>query len=232
VKPYTDLERDIRRAMSSEPTPHSSITTPTVDQGPIQKRVEVCTALVADIDTFTVKRLRLHRLVKLIPTTTQMAFTPGIHGAPRSQYGNPYSQSNAMPTSPMTEVIIREDFTEEKVWNMDSILVDAVERVLAQSVEPTRTDSASSSRSSSRPGRRDRRAGSDAAPGLEIPRSECRQLVFNALDQVVKSVAAERGSTELDSTRDRATKNGAKPSADSTLKEGIRRWLSEVEEVH
>lgn len=237
VTPYGDLERDIKRAMSAEPTPITAATTPTLEQGPIEKWIEVCSALVADTRTFTVKRIRLRRLVKLIPTPSQPGVTPGISGPARSQYGNPYTQSNLTPTLPMTELHLEETFIEEPIMDMDGTLVDAVERVLAQSGQPSRVQSASSSRSSSRRGRRDRRSVSDATPGPEIPRSECKQLVLGALEQVVKSVAAERASqdhkgTDTDSIRERKSKNANKPTADSTLKEGIRRWLTEVEETH
>jgi hypothetical protein len=236
VKPYANLLGDIKRAMSAEPTPNSSAATPAVGQGPTEKWVEVCSVIVADTSTFTVKRIRLQRKVKLIPVPAQGSSTPGYpNGPPRSQYGNPYSQSNTVPAPPMTELKIDEKFLEEEVCDMDGIFVDAVERVLAQSGQPSRTHSASSSRSSSRRGRRDRRAGSDAAPGLEIPRGECRQFVLGALEQVVKSVTAERAGAELDAAREAGGtgKSGRKTAAaESTLKDGIRRWLSDVEEVH
>ncbi|KAF2492072.1 hypothetical protein BU16DRAFT_419428, partial [Lophium mytilinum] len=229
VKPYANLKEDLKRAMSAEPTPTSSAATPTIEQGPVKRWVEVCSALVADTSTFTVKRIRLRREVQILPTPAQAPATPGFNSSQRSQYGNPYSQSTALPPSPM-ERRIQEEFIEEPVSDFDGVFVDAVERVLAQSGQPSRNDSASSSRSSSRRGRRDRRSGSDAAPGLEIPRGECRQLVFSALEQVVKSVTAERAAPGLGFPREWTTRSGGKMSAESTLKDGIRRWLSEVEE--
>lgn len=249
VSPYADLEVDIKRAMSAEPTPISTGTCPppTTEQGACEKWVDVCSALVADTRSFSVKRIRLRRLVKLVPTptSTQLVGTPGTgpgvggFGSGRSQYGNPYSQPPPFtPSPPVTEIHLEESFTEETIMDMDCTLVDAVERVLATSGQPSRVQSASSSRSSSRRGRRDRRAGDDVVvTTTEVPRGECKGLVLGALEQVVKSVAAEKVTVGAGEKRERKSKSnegdgsgGGKVSAESTLKEGIRRWLAEVDE--
>ncbi|KAH7130308.1 folliculin-interacting protein N-terminus-domain-containing protein [Dendryphion nanum] len=235
IKPYADLERDIKRAMSAEPTPITMTATPTLEQGPLERWVDVCSALVADTRSFTVKRLRLRRLVKLIPLPTyhQSALTPGVSGIPgRSQYGNPYSASTVGPM--MTEQHLDEQFHEEIIMDFDATLIDAVDRVLAQSGQTSRVQSASSSRSSSRRGRRDTRSGSDAGHHTEIAQTDCKGIIFDALESVVKNVAAERSAKD-DSKGEAANekKSGSdvavKTATDSSLKEGIRRWLAEVE---
>ncbi|KAF2143835.1 uncharacterized protein K452DRAFT_224050, partial [Aplosporella prunicola CBS 121167] len=148
VSPYPDLEKDVRRAMSAEPTPVMAVSTPTLESGPTEKWVSVCTALIADARTFTVKRINLKRLVRLIPSLGQPAVTPGpnslgSHGASaltpgfglsgRSQYGNPYNVGSAgslAPALPMTELHLDERFIEEPVMDLDETLVEALEKAL------------------------------------------------------------------------------------------------------
>jgi hypothetical protein len=245
IKPYVDLDRDIKRAMSAEPTPITSVATPTIEQGPLERWIDVCSALVADTRTFSIKRICLRRLVKLIPTPTneQPALTPGIAGIPgRSQYGNPYSTMTVQP--PMTEVHLEERFTEEQIMDFDATLIDAVDRVLAQSGQTSRAQSTSSSRSSSRRGRRDTRSGSDAGhhhQHPEIAHTDCKGIIFDALESVVRNVTAERNERNVkdQSTESKEKLKGdkkarlesvaPKTASDSSLKEGIRRWLTEVE---
>jgi hypothetical protein len=158
--------------------------------------------------------------------------TPGISGMPpgRSQYGNPYSNSAAAPM--MNEQHLEEKFIEEPIMDFDATLIDAVDRVLAQSGQSSRVQSASSSRSSSRRGRRDARADSNAGHHADVSQTDCKAVIFDALEVVVKHVTAERNAKEerRDNVgRDKSVHDVAKTSADSSLKEGIRRWLAEVE---
>lgn len=235
IKPYRELERDIKRAMSAEPTPLNSATTPSLDSGPSERWVDVCSALIADTSNFSIKRIQLRRLVKLIPTPTYQpsAMTPGISGMPpgRSQYGNPYTAGSV--TSMMSEVHLAEKFIEEPIMDFDATLVDGVDRVLAHTGETTRVNSAHSSRSSSRRGRRDARADSDACSyQAEIPQNDCKSVIFDALEAVVRDVTAEKSFKEesksyVDEKSAKAVYS--KTESDSSLKEGIRRWLIEVQ---
>ena len=235
IRPYNELERDIKRAMSAEPSPITSAATPTLEQGPLERWVDVCSALIADTRTFSIKRISLRRLIRLIPTPTYQAsvMTPGISGMPpgRSQYGNPYNTGSAAPM--MTEVHLAEEFIEEQIMDFDATLIDAVDRVLAQSGQGSRAQSASSSRSSSRRGRHDTRTVTDAAPHVEVPQTDCKAVIFDALEIVVRNVTAERDTKHVakdDAVAERKDRsNVAKTATDSSLKEGIRRWLTEVE---
>lgn len=240
IKPYGTLERDIKRAMSAEPTPISSATTPSVESGPLERWVDVCSALVADTRTFSIKRLSLRRLVRFIPATTYQssALTPGVSGMPpgRSQYGNPYTTSSVAPSP--TEIHLAEKFDEEVIMDFDAVLIEGIDRILARSGETTRDHSNQSSRASSRRGRRNTRADSDvtgvvdAAAHIEVPQTDCKGVIFDALEAVVKNVTAERsGAKEGDGggeERSDRTVN-QRTYTDSSLKEGVRRWLSEVE---
>lgn len=235
IKPYRDIERDVRRAMSAEPTPISAAATPSIEMGPLERWVDVCSALIADTSSFTIKRIRLRRLVKLIPTPTYQpsATTPGVAGLPpgRSQYGNPYTNTSNIPM--MAEVHLAEKFTEERIMDFDATLVDGIDRALAQSGEITRSNSARSSRSSSRRSRHDLRAESSTTPHIEVSQADCKGVIFDALETVVKDVTAARngGSESKVAHDDEAgfNKKGPRTATDSSLKEGIRRWLVEVE---
>ncbi|KAJ4983015.1 hypothetical protein SVAN01_11472 [Stagonosporopsis vannaccii] len=238
IKPYATLERDIKRAMSAEPTPITSATTPSVETGPLERWVDVCSALVADTRSFSIKRLSLRRLVRLIPAPTYQptALTPGVAGMPpgRSQYGNPYTSS---PVAPMpTEIHLAEKFDEEAIMDFDAVLIEGIDRVLARSGDTTRVSSTQSSRSSSRRGRRNTRADSDVTgvgggTHVEVPQTDCKGVIFDALETVVKNVTAERsGEKEGEGGEERSVRTvNQRTYTDSSLKEGVRRWLSEVE---
>jgi hypothetical protein len=235
IKPYKDLERDIKRAMSAEPTPLSAAATPSLETGSLERWVDVCSALVADTSSFCIKRIRLRRLVKLTPMPTYQpsAMTPGIAGMPpgRSQYGNPYTTGSVVPM--MTEVHLAEKFTEEQIMDFDATLIDGVDRALAQSGEVTRVNSAQSSRSSSRRGRHDISAESNVTAHVEVPQADCKGVIFDALETVVRDVTAARsGKDESKRNSDALEGDQRRPpltATDSSLKEGIRRWLVEVE---
>ncbi|KAF2754461.1 hypothetical protein EJ05DRAFT_479439 [Pseudovirgaria hyperparasitica] len=223
VSPYANLEQDIRKAMSAEPTPVMAAITPNLESGPTEKWVDVCSALIADARSFTVKRLRLRRLVRLVPIPSQPAITPTpfAMAPPRLPFTDPYQISQTPPPVPMSELHLEEKFTEESVMDIDDTLADAIERVLAHSGASSRAQSQPSSRSGSVRGRK---GATDVPtpPVVEIPRTECRDLVFGALEQIVKSVQEERTANNL------ATERRSR-SAESTLREGIKRWLTEVE---
>ena len=267
VRQYDDLETDIKRGMSSEPTPISTGPGLAFENGPTDRWVDVCSTLIADTQTFSIKRLRLRRRVRLIPAPTQPAVTPGPFSTSRHHQNLSMSSQSLLatgPVVPMTEHHLEEQFTEEPVMDMDGTLVDAVERVLAQSsTAASSAPSAASSRSSSKKAKtrtKDTRhydgrkqgpepvtptaedpivtptqpAVVDAAAkqsnilpltaaneSLEVPRQECRKMVLGALEQVARSVQAEGKH-----------RGGPTAAIDSTLREGVRKWLNEVEEGH
>ncbi|KAI8942494.1 hypothetical protein NX059_000559 [Plenodomus lindquistii] len=234
IKPYKELERDIKRAMSAEPTPITAATTPSLETGPLERWVDVCSALIADTSAFQIKRISLRRLVKLTPAPTYQlaATTPSVSGLPpgRSQYGNPYSAGTLGPM--MSEVHLAEKFDEEPIMDFDATLIDGVDRVLAQSSEVTRVNSEQSSRSSSRRGRLDTNAEFDALAHGELPQTDCKGVLFEALETVVKDVTAERMGREVlknDDGKHEEKQIQPKTFTDSSLKEGVRRWLTEVE---
>ncbi|KAF6232677.1 hypothetical protein HO173_009116 [Letharia columbiana] len=199
VRPYDTLKEDVKRSMRTEPTP--AIATPPMSEAgdAASEWTEICTTLIADTTNFTVTRLCLRR----------------------KNATSPHHQANALLESSTIGDASEEEIVEEPIMDMDPTLIDAVERVLAQSGQ--------SSRAASRPPSPSRHTPNEDIPGLEIHRSECKKMVLGALEQVAKSVSAEL------STRSRVEKNvgGSHRGrenlpADSTLREGVRKWLNEV----
>jgi hypothetical protein len=243
VFPYPTLDEDVRHAMRSEPTPESALAAATSHNGPVDKWIDVSTTLIADTSTFAIKRIRYRRLVRIIPNPVQSVITPGLPPK-RSQYGNPYTQDQFAPPAVASEIHLDEAFIEDRVVDMDPFLTDAVERVLIQSANSTRTNSASSSRSSSRRGRLDGRVGSDVHhlnsddPRHDDqdlppppPKKECREIIYEALEQAYKATVREVHSEREMSNATDAQLHGIDNRYDSTLREGVRRWLSDLEET-
>ncbi|KAL4980855.1 folliculin-interacting protein N-terminus-domain-containing protein [Aspergillus desertorum] len=251
VRPYASLESDIRRAMQSEPTPSNAVAS---DTDGSEKWVDVATTLIADVRTFSVKRLRLKRRaiggdsVRSRMSPSEMS-TPGT---PRHVPGGSMSvsQISGYFSSVMTSAVpsltpcygtyntgeVEERFLEEPVMDLDGTLVDALERVLAQSgpssLAPTRAPSPTQSRKENdRPA--EYTANRDDVPSLEAPRTECRRLVLGALEEVVRSVTAEHCRDDDDGEFNLADRERKRvlTGMDNTLREGIRKWLLEVEEA-
>lgn len=199
VRPYDTLKEDVKRSMRTEPTPAVANTTLSELGDAASEWTEICTTLIADTTNFTVTRLCLRR----------------------KNATSPHHQANALLESSTTGNASEEEMVEEPIMDMDPTLIDAVERVLAQSGK--------SSRAVSRPPSPSRHTPSEGSHGLEIPRSECKRMVLGALEQVAKSVSAELSSQA------RVEKNAGGPNrgrenlpTDSTLREGVRKWLNEV----
>ncbi|KAL3467404.1 folliculin-interacting protein N-terminus-domain-containing protein [Aspergillus heterothallicus] len=250
VRPYASLEADIKRAMQSEPTPNN---TAALDTDGSEKWVDVATTLVADVRTFSVKRLRLRRRALggnslRSPTPPPNLCTPGT---PRHYSGGSISTSqisgyfssvmSSAKSSPRLRAEgfhigeVEEKFVEEPVMDLDGTLVDALERVLAQSgsssLAPTRAPSPTRSRKEN-----DRAVDAmtirDDVPTVEAPRAECRRIVLGALEEVVRSVTAEH-CREDDGELNLADRERKRllTGADNTLREGVRKWLLDVEEA-
>ncbi|KAE8359343.1 folliculin-interacting protein N-terminus-domain-containing protein [Aspergillus caelatus] len=240
VRPYSSLEADVKRAMQAEPTPSHAFSS---EADGSERWVDVATTLIADARTFTVKRLRLRR--KAINNVFwRSPNSPSISqpGTPRHVPGGSISSSSKISTISPIEGYepneFEERFVEEPVMDLDGTLVDALERVLAQSGPSSLAHSRAPSPSRARKG--DDKVTSDAAnrdeaqvPSLEVPRTECRKLVLGALEEVVRSVTAEHCREDVDGEIAMADRERKRSLAgpDNTLREGVRRWLLDVEEA-
>ena len=226
VTPYDALKQDIKRSMRAEPyqPPPPTIASPEDETPQMQKWTDVCTTLIADTTNFSVTRLCLQRR--------------SVGKRPTSPEGR----------SPEAEI---ERIHESHIMDLDGTLIDAVERVLAQSghssrvpsraPSPSRFNSAQNyqpntgrTNSPKPPSHRSspRVSQVESNPSLEVPRSECRKMVLGALEQVAMSVSAElekgnkSGSIKEGDGSERRERVGGMP--DSSLREGVRRWLGDV----
>ena len=225
--PYADLVEDVKNAMRAEPTP---ITRRTLPDGEAKEEwVDICTSNIADTTNFTIKRLKLRRLVRYLPPPPPPAVTPmGLPRASakirlpaRSQYGNPYDDSlHQVPT----QITVEEAFEEEKVMDSDRALMDAFERVIAHSGPSSKSGSTASSRANSVRGRGSL-AAFDEQPS-EIPNSDCKRMVIGALEQIATAVERDRRDAKKYGG---ARLRGLNDEMDGVLREGIANWFEEIE---
>lgn len=204
VKPYPEIEEDIKKAMRSEPTPpHGASNTPASENGTGQsdnKWVEVCSVLVVDTKRLQIKRLRLRRRSKKQQTVVgnQSPLPPGfpsaLGGHRHLHVQHPVHQQH--PAQGFEEEEEEEVMDEEIVCDVDDVLATAVEKVIGISGASRRKTGPSSVNSSQN-------------MGIEV----CKCMVLGALEDVVRAVAVDRGNV-----------------VGNVLTEGVAKWLSEVEE--
>lgn len=238
VPSQSDLINEIKESMRAEPTPLLT-STPHAEDGRADRWVDVSSALVADTTNFTITHIRYRRLIKFKEIDPS---TPAVSTSLDSKYGNVYA---GVPSTPNREVYDESEdrFLEEQLVSMDETLIEAVERIIAQSGGESRHSSPNSSRSTSRRAtggkQRERErsnsdvkavptvgAGAGAGAGavganhLEVPRNECKKMVLSALEEIVKEVESSRAEV-----------GGAGREKESFLREGVRCWLGSVESV-
>ncbi|KAI1330942.1 hypothetical protein F5Y16DRAFT_361688 [Xylariaceae sp. FL0255] len=224
IPPQKDLLDQVRDSLKAEPTPtvHPNLLS---DDWPLEQWVDVGSAIIADTTNFTIKRLRYRRLVK------PKAFAIRHTGSSL----NPYSSSVMTPALSPYEQPIEEKINEELLVTLDAALIDAVEKVIAQTSDPSRGNSTTSSRSvSKRRGRSDSEASEpeDVAPETrldvqQIPRVECKTVVLSALGGIVQDVADQRERESQ--TTNRHAAYGMTDEKESTLRGAVRVWLENVE---
>jgi len=218
VKPYAELEADIKRSMRAEPTPNVPAGTPT------DRWIDVCTVLLADTRTYTIKRLKLKRRRRVAPplmTDGAAAITP----SPLTAIPIPSHPCTTFFSATVEEEVEDEEFEEEWVMDMDDTLATAVERTIGVESEYScsRTSKLNKTRSAlskepilpSTPDSQTNKASTCLG-------SDCKGLILGALEEVVKKCATGRRAT--------GTIRGA-GFVDNVLTEGIVRWLNDVEEV-
>lgn len=201
VKPYAELEEDIKKAMRAEPTPsHAASNTPASENETGQsdgKWIEVCSVLIADTKKLQIKRLRLRRRSKKLAPIE----SPPITAFPSALGGHRHLHvQQPAPQQPL--VVGFEDEEEEEV--MDEEIVCDVDDVLATAVEKV-IGISGATRAKAGPNTVD-----DAQNmGVQV----CKCMVLGALEDVVRAVAVDRGSV-----------------VGNFLTEGVAKWLSEVDE--
>lgn len=221
VRPYNDLLEDVKRNMRLEPTPREKIEHILQRASP-SAWVCVCTTLIADTKQFTIRRLTLRRHYEVK--------TPLAAGS----RGGTFTGS-----SPGTTISFREEeITDEVVMEFDTTLADAIEKVLqvgptdaSLSPLPTRTHSRNVSISSKKtapppiPSTSERPG---ASSGRDLDRSEQRDLVIGALEDVVKSV---NDDLNRPGQQRQNIHNEDKSGQENALREGVKRWMINVEQT-
>lgn len=232
IKPYAELLKDVKAAMSAEPNPPSLALHAEIGQS--EKWFDICTSIIADTGTFTIRRIRLRRLVRLdrqssVPAAPILA----LHGSLRPQNGIPFLQGNFPPAPPVvSEQTLEEKFEEETIMDFDGTLADVIERVLAQSATSSKAQSIASSRSSSRRGRHDEQPDEDRREENrhhgthEIPRAQCKKAIIDVLEHIAIEVAQGRRREHIEGETRRSIDDN-----NSTLRAGINAWYDRVESV-
>ncbi|KAJ8123037.1 hypothetical protein ONZ43_g916 [Nemania bipapillata] len=224
IHPQKDLLSQVRESLKAEPTPTAQLN-PISDEWPAEQWVDVSSAIIADATTFTIKRLRYRRLVK--PKAASH------HNANSSLH--PYSSSTATPALSPYEQPIEEKFEEEELVTLDEALIEAVERVIAQTNDSSRGTSATSSRSvSKRRGRSNSEASEAEEPApdarldfQEVPRVECKAVILSALGSIVQDVVDKREKESQSANQD--INYQANREKESALRGAVRVWLESVE---
>jgi hypothetical protein len=233
ITPHEGLLEDIKESMRNEPTPVTA-STPHPDGSGEGRWVNISSAIIADTTNFSIKHISYSRFIKPanVEQATPSSFAPGSLD---SKYGNVYSTALLTPSLSVQENKFEERFVEKSIISMDETLIEAVERIMAQSGPCSNGSSVSSSRSTSRKGRpegRDRsnsEARDTSVPEhrLEVPRNECKKTVLTALEEIVRSVVESREREEAEQVP--PNERELAREKESFLREGVRTWLESVE---
>ena len=211
VRPYEALKDEIKQSMKAE-----AVLAPSTASSECPKAggdwTAVSTTLIADLTTFSIRRLQLLRRPRSTKTGSPKTSTPPAI---------PKLDSNAFDY----------EFTEHPIQATDPILNSALERVLSQSgatsrlpsraPSPTRSDhttilSNAPPYTHSRPASIRRDGLVTPIPTLEAPHSECRRVILGALEEIVKGVMAEESGTQ-----------GTGKGEGEELRGVVRKWLRE-----
>ena len=247
LPPQSSLEADVKASMRLESSPSA----------PTKVWTDICTTLIANAHTFTIKRIKLQRrLAPLSPT----APTPVSENPSVKQSTTPYHPppDPRIPEAPPASTELESRFVTEPIFNIDDVLVDAIERVLLESGNTTPLNSTSSRSSSQRRGRQpassmtfsvskpfasSAEAEAEAATAAtssesvsqkrryQQPGQDSAQVILGALEEVAREVFADDSArTEKDEDQDeRGEQDSTALEKESTLREGVRRWKAEVE---
>lgn len=235
VHPYPDLESDVKRSMSAELKLHHHLNPSAVptnsDTSP-----DVAVTLIADLHSFTIKRLCIQRRLN------GDAGTAPYRGSSNGDAFGPASATNhqqAPVPATTSHGDMDEFFTEEPVFDMDPTLIEAVERVMAESNPSSVTVAKSTPGISSRSPSEAELGASQLRQGREeVSRHECEGIILGALEEVVRTVVLERTKGETDlyqrgngtNSPRRSTLGRTKHIKESSLRDGLRKWLDEVED--
>lgn len=216
VRSYSDLLEDVKGTMRAELTPSDTLDRLQQDAVP-SVWVPVCSTLVADTRTFTIRRFTLRRQYDMKSLNSVDA---------------------QLTTSGRMLVLCHEEIVEEKVMDFDATLADAIEQMLnvsgsksGLSAPPTRTHSRNVSLGSATSNRNIRQdLASTASSGKRYIRADQQDLVVGALETVVHSVNKALNDAGTDKSPDlRMKQNMGTSHQENALREGVKKWMIDVE---
>lgn len=259
VKPYDTLIDDIKQSMSCEKTPEQALSRTadlhSRDHG--NRWIDICSTLIADVQSLSVQRLTLKR--KISGVRPEKRPSNAEVNAPSDQQAGvpapPVSRHNSLLAEPPEEM-----FCMDTVVEFDSILAEAIDQALNEvSTQHSRTGSPAKTHSrtvsSSTIGSTTNATPPTLSSSLQPPqyhesvysRRDSRRVVMGALEEVVKSVSNDlhrhengrdipsRGNS---SDGGGGSHNGNNKSSwsktqvkeENALREGVKRWLLSVQE--
>ncbi|EXJ91917.1 hypothetical protein A1O3_00467 [Capronia epimyces CBS 606.96] len=242
VKPYPELQDEIRQSMSQEVTPVDNLYRPfPEEEAGGELWVNVCTTLVADLRTFTIQRLTLRRRVRSFHPAamrSNSSFDSRADDVPDENNNSHQRKSpEVAPDGP-------ERFLVETVMDFDTTLTDAVERVLNEAEHPrqalarphrghSRTESVGTT-SSAKSEPLEIAGSRKAKQWAHLSQSDCRQVVVGALEEVVRSVNDDLAKHQRARDVDGHVRIDGKAldhemKQDNVLREGVKKWLLNVE---
>jgi hypothetical protein len=250
-----NLVEEVKQSMRAEPTPIIASSTPHSNPN---RWVDISSAVVADTTNFSIKHILYRRLIR-VKDQSRNEQSSSLPNSFDSRYGNVYSSAILTPNADVSSDVIDEKFIEEPIISLDETLVDAIERIIAQSGPGSKVNSSPSSRASSRhrgersavdvPGPtesiptsstsaedrgRQKATGKAIMMGahLEVPRNECKRIVLSALEEIVKEVVEGRKEGRGAGTSVDGARDRGLERGESFLREGVRLWLEGVEGGH
>jgi hypothetical protein len=226
IPPQQNLAERVKASLKAEPSPSIGVLSPAgFPQGP--RWVDVSSAVIADVTTGKIKRIQYRRLIRPKP------------GIDRS--GNAQNAPLLTPSILPYESQLEEEFIEDDISIAEDVLVEAVQRVIAQphlGADMSKAGSGGSSDSSRSNSKAPRQAGerstsrsppSTAEAGVEtvaprapaavlpeVHRNECKTVVLTALSELIRDVIENRGQEH---PRER----------DNAIRAAVRNWVETVE---
>ena len=204
VHSYTQLVEHVKQAMRTEPISDTIRTSSVVssddndgdDFTNVNKNEEqmhedddggrwrvVCSTIIADTDSFTVKRLSLLRRV-------QLSSRSALNDDSSDTITNTTTITVTATTGDQEEE--KEKFIEETVFDMDDILIDAVERIISSSIGGTSVTRLPSTAGINKD------ATSVATPANGVPAASS-----SSTEAITKPMTAATGSSIATATRSR-----------------------------
>lgn len=216
VRPYEELQEEVKQSMLRESSswddgtdlPHSAKDTDEEDWA------EVCSTLIADLRKNSVEHLILRRKRTKRPTS----------GA-----GQPTSQIQVTQDA-------QHRFVVEPVLEPDATLTEAIESILdtcspgilgmSSSHKRTTSSSTAASNAVSTPPSSLLVGSTESRTRPQNSRANCRQVLTEALEEVVKSVKDDLYEQEGGRAIGRVSRHKKEEmSEENVLREGVRRWL-------